>query len=334
MNADMRPASGPKASSSDRVVMLLALVGYLRERDAVPIPELAERFSITPEEVRELIGFLGTAGVPGDTQRYQHEDLFDIDWDALELRDEARLTQVIAVDAAPRFAPAETAALLAGLHALTPLLPEADSARAEALVSKLAHALGGPIPALSLERDAADPRVAVMVDALRDGRELWFGYRDATGTATERRVRPLELTQDGDAWYLRAFCFSRRAERNFRVAQVTDLRPGAVAEPEPTLAPAADPGSEDRLSSSDPSARYQVVATIPESSLASLAGFAPRVIEPAGAGRLRVAIDAWHGTLALQLMRVAPGRIEIESPAEARAAVHDWASRALAAYDA
>lgn len=328
MSAHERPAARPKASSADRVVMLLSLVGYLRERDAVPVSELAERFATTPEEVRELIGFLGTAGVPGDTQRYQHEDLFDIDWDALELRDEARLTQMIAVDAAPRFAPAETAALLAGLHAFTPLLPAADAVRAEALASKLANALGGPTPALSLEQDAADSRVAVLVDALRAGREVQFGYRDAAGVATERRVRPLGLTQDGDAWYLRAHCFDRQAERSFRVAQIAELRLGEVNAAEPTEEALTDtraPHSGDH---------YELIATVPAASLSALAGFAPRVLEESSPGYLRVAIDAWHGALALQLMRVAPGRIVIESPPQARADVHDWASRALAAYDA
>ncbi|WP_017794301.1 helix-turn-helix transcriptional regulator [Leucobacter salsicius] len=332
MSAHARPAARPKASSADRVVMLLSLVGYLRERDAVPVAELAERFATTPEEVRELIGFLGTAGVPGDTQRYQHEDLFDIDWDALELRDEARLTQMIAVDAAPRFAPAETAALLAGLHAFTPLLPAADAVRAEALANKLANALGGPTPALSLEQDAADSRVAVLVDALRDGREARFGYRDAAGVATERRVRPLGLTQDGDAWYLRAHCFDRQAERSFRVAQITELRLGAMNAAESTAEATAEAPTDVRAP--QPGGYSELIATVPATSLPALAGFAPRVLEESSPGYLRVAIDAWHGALALQLMRVAPGRIVIESPPQARADVYDWASRALAAYDA
>lgn len=339
---DERPAPRSKASSADRVVMLLSLVGYLREVDAVPVAELADRFAISPEEVRELIGFLGTAGVPGDTQRYQHEDLFDIDWDALELRDEARLTQIIAVDAAPRFAPAETAALIAGLHALIPLLPAADAARAEALSGKLAQALGGPAPTLSIEQGLADRRITMLVDALRDVREVQFGYRNATGVATERRVRPLALTQDGDAWYLRAHCFARQAERSFRVAQITGLQLGAA------LAPETAPQTESQASASQVSApapskgvspsleeqHYEVVATVPAASLPLLAKFAPRVLEEAEPGRLRVAIDAWHGALVLQLMRVAPGEIIIESPPQARAAVLDWANLALAAYDA
>ena len=332
----------PQPTASDRVVMLLSLVGFLRERDGVPVAEVAERFAISATEVRELLAFLGTAGVPGETQRYQHEDLFDIDWDALELRDEARLTQVIAVDDAPRFAPGETAALIAGLHALTPMLPTQDALRAAALARKLAAALGGPTASLSLQQEAPDPRVALIVDALRDGRPLSFGYRDAEGVATEREVWPLGLSQDGDAWYLRGFCLSRQAERSFRVAQMTGLRLGDAETQELAAGGRAgsDTGSSTASNTSSsanpdtPATGYELVATVPKGSLGALAGFSPRVVEESEPGRLRVAIDAWNGALALQLMRIAPGHIVIEAPAHARAAVHDWASRALAAYDA
>ena len=318
----------PATTASDRVVMLLSLVGYLSERDFVPVTELADRFGITPAEVRELMLFLGTAGVPGATERYQHEDLFDIDWDALELRDEARLTQVIAVDDAPRFAPAETAALIAGLQSLEPVLPPADAARARALGHKLAQALGAPAASLSVEQDRQDPRMAVIVEALRDEATLRFDYRDAAGRVTQRTVRPLALRQDSDAWYLRGFCHTRRAERSFRVAQMTDVRVVGTTEPLSYATPeASDP-------TTDTSVVYELIATVPDDALIALASFAPRVIEESSPGRLRVAIDAWHSGLSLQLMRVAPGRIVVEAPAHARSAVRDWAGRALAAYDA
>ncbi|MHA3683042.1 helix-turn-helix transcriptional regulator [Leucobacter sp. HY1908] len=318
----------PAATAADRVVMLLSLVGYLSERDFVPVAELAKRFGITPTEVRELMLFLGTAGVPGDTERYQHEDLFDIDWDALEERDEARLTRVIAVDEAPRFAPAETAALIAGLHALEPVLPAADAERARTLSHKLAQALGTPAASLSLEQDHQDPRMALIVEALRDEATLRFCYRDAAGHVSERVVKPLALDQDGDAWYLRGFCLTRQAERSFRVAQMSEV--GVAGEGEKTTqrqTPANAPGTAS-------TGTYELIATVPSEALTALSSFAPRVIEESAAGRLRVAIDAWHSGLPLQLMRIAPGRIVIESPPRARMAVHDWASRALAAYDA
>lgn len=314
----------PAMTSSERLVMLLSLVGFLREREYVAVSEVAQRFGVTDAEVRALVAFLGTAGVPGDTQRYQHEDLFDIDWDALELRDEVRLTQVIAVDDAPRFAPAETAALIAGLHALIPMLPEPDAARAQELAAKLARALEGSA-AFSLEQDPADPRIAVLFEALREGVRVKFGYRDAAGVATVREVRPLSLSQDGDAWYLRGFCMTRQAERSFRVAQMVDV---VLGETDPVVPVEAEVGAASATGGG-----YELTATVPAECLEALAGFSPRVVGEVAPGRLRVVIHAWHDALALQLMRVAPGRVEIEAPDRPRAAVREWAERALAAYD-
>lgn len=315
-------------TAADRVVMLLSLVGYLGERDFVPVTELADRFEITPAEVRELMLFLGTAGVPGATERYQHEDLFDIDWDALDLRDEARLTRVIAVDDAPRFAPAETAALIAGLQALEPVLPEADAARARALVHKLSQALGAPEASLSVEQDQQDPRTPLIVAALRDEATLRFDYRDAAGRVTQRTVRPIALHQDGDAWYLRGFCHSRQAERSFRVAQMSDV---CVVE---ATGPAHHLQEETGTPTAARTGAYELIATVPQDALLALRTFAPRVIGESAPGRLRIAIEAWHSGLPLQLMRIAPGRVVIESPSHARTTVREWARRALAAYDA
>ena len=70
--------------ASDRVMLLLALVPYLREHGPTTIDELAETFEVKPALLRRLIGFLGTAGIPGETLAYQHDDLFDIDLSAFE----------------------------------------------------------------------------------------------------------------------------------------------------------------------------------------------------------------------------------------------------------
>lgn len=319
----------PAMTASERVVMLLSLVGFLRERNGISVAELATRFDVSEAEVRSLVGFLGTAGVPGDTMSYQHEDLFDIDWEALNDRDEVWLTQVVAVDDAPRFAPAETAALIAGLQALTPLLPEDDALVAEALSRKLGGGLGDSRAALSLQHAEADPRLPILVAALKDGTGVTFGYRDATGVATERVVSPLALTQHGEAWYLRGFCWTRKAERTFRVAQMTDL---SVL---PEIDSVMRQGVTAAAAGAVPEAAtgYELIARIPAASLGAFAPFTPRVLAESAPGELRVAIDAWHGALALQLMRIAPGHVVIESPASARIAVHEWASRALAAYD-
>src|SRR5690606_24460475 len=99
-------------AASDRVMLLLALVPYLTEHGDTPLAELASVFEVDAETLRGLIEFLGTAGIPGETSTYQDEDLFDIDWEALDRDDIVRLTRVVAVDDTPRFSASEQAALI------------------------------------------------------------------------------------------------------------------------------------------------------------------------------------------------------------------------------
>ncbi|GAB2570661.1 WYL domain-containing protein [Leucobacter ruminantium] len=323
---------------ADRVTLLLALVPYLTENGPTPVSELAEVFDVQPALLRRLVRFLGTAGVPGETMSYQHEDLFDIDWDALELHDIVSLTRTVAVDDTPRFAPAETAALIAGLQALTAVLPEDDAALARQTAARLGAALNeeSAAPALSVTADAADPSLPVLIAAIEEGRALAFDYRDAAGRTSRRTVDPVSLAQEAGSWYLRAHCRDREAERTFRVEQMRGIRPlelscapragergaEAIAEPAPRPEAASAPGA------------FELVAVLPERLLARFEGFEPEAIGDDGRGRVRVRIEAWHPGTAIRLVQQAPGEVEIEAPPAAREAVREWAERALAAYDA
>lgn len=325
----------------DRVLLLLSLVPYLREHGAVPVVELAERFDVTPALLRSLIRFLGTAGVPGETLSYQDEDLFDIDWDALELYDEVSLTRTVAVEVAPRFAPTETAALVAGLQALTPLLPPADAELARGLATKLGAALGNIEPTMSVSADPEDPRLPVLVSAVDAARVVRFAYRDASGVVTRRSVEPLELTQRAGGWYLRAHCLDRAAERTFRVDQISELQlldapagspGGAVPTPVETTGvpdPAPDPAVREQPA--EPPVQ-SITARVSARALPRLAGFSPELLSEEPNGDVLVRVDAWHRDTAIRLVQLAPGEVSITSPDAAREAVRLWAERALAAY--
>lgn len=307
----------------DRVLLLLSLVPYLREHGPTTVDELADAFDVSSNLLRSLVRFLGTAGVPGETLSYQHEDLFDIDWDALERDDMVSLTRTVAVDDAPRFAPAETAALVAGLHALTGVLPTADAELARATAEKLGAALGVPDrdAALTITADQADPKLPTLISAIEAGLVVTFEYRDATGTRTSRTVDPMSLDQDGGAWYLRAHCHDRDAARTFRLDHMAELRvTGAAA------------ASHDPETPTLPST-FRLIASLPMAALARIEGFGPEIIEEEPAGRVRVEIEAWHDQTAIQLVQLAPGEIIIESPNHARRAVSEWAARGLASYD-
>lgn len=313
--------------AAERVTLLLAIVPYLRESGPVPVSRLASDFGVEPDEMRDLVRFLGTAGVPGETLSYQHEDLFDIDWDALEQHDLASLTRTVAVDDTPRFAPSETAALIAGLHALTPVLPAADAARARSIATRLATALrtdteAGSGPAVSITPDASDPSLPVIVAALDAGQAVAFEYRDAAGRRTQRTVDPNSLEQEGASWYLRGFCRDRGAERTFRVEHMRGIRTLA-GRPRPT---ASDVSAAEEV--------FDLIAVVPETLMHELGGFDPERIESAGEGLVRIRVRAWHSGAAVALVQRAPGEIVVEAPAFARDAVRGWVARALAAYDA
>lgn len=312
----------------DRVMLLLSLVAYLREQDGpVPVSELAKRFEVRPETLRELVRFLGTAGVPGETRTYQYEDLFDIDWDALIEDDLVQLTRTVAVDEAPRFSPAETAALIAGLQELTAVLPEDDAEIARGAAAKLGAALGAErAPIHTVTATPEDPKLPEIVAALEHGRALTFDYRDAAGEVTARAVDPWSLEERGDAWYLRAYCHDRRAERVFRVDRMSGLR---VAGAEPTRTEAEPVGPRAASPRTEVAA---LVALVTARALPRLAGFAPEVLGSETDGRLRVRVEAWHRGTAILLASEAPGEVVVVEPASAREAVREWAERALAPY--
>lgn len=320
-------------TAQDRVVLLLALVPYLTVHGATPVRELAEAFDVPAKVLRELIAFLGTAGVPGETRTYQDEDLFDIDWVAFEEEDLVRLTKVIAVDDAPRFSAGEYAALLAGLNAVTPLLPETERVHAKGAAAKLSAALSGrstseTSPALSVAPEAENPVLTTIATAIEHGVRLGFEYRDVRGARSRRAVEPLALVQSRTGWYLRAHCLDREAERTFLVDGIRDAELSDV--------PATHrPVKRPLLSVVGPS-ETPIVAEVcvREQALPRISSFSPRVLGPDRPGWLRVTIDLAYPGAAIRLVALAPGDVVVHAPESARRAVHEWAERGRAPYDA
>ncbi len=309
-------------SASERVILLLSLVPYLREHGPTGLHELAETFEVDEPVLRKLIAFLGTAGIPGETLAYQHDDLFDIDWEAFESQDIVSLTHTVAIDETPRFTGAETAALLAGLHALTPLLTSEDVRVAETLAKRLAEVMGlGEVAAVAVETGEHDAMLATLTSAIERHLTVQFRYRNAEGEVSERIVQPGSLVEREGTWYLRGFAQERGAERTFRVSQISDLE--TLHEFDPTR------------NTSEPAPREgdEIHAYVPERLLPAIRGFAPEIVKDQSAlpGYVRARIEAWHSGAAIRLVQHGVGTIEIISPPSARAAVRQWADEARAA---
>ena len=146
--------------AQDKLAFLLALVPYLMDRDRVSVTEAARHFGVEKSQLRDAVRLIAVSGVPGETNAYQHGDLFDIAWDDFEENDQIVLTHLVAIDDSPRFSAREAAALIAGLQYLSALPENADRDVIGSLMAKLARgASGAPSQvAVARLRDRRDAR--------------------------------------------------------------------------------------------------------------------------------------------------------------------------------
>lgn len=59
--------------------------------------------------------------------------------------------------------------------------------------------------------------------AILDKRILSFRYHSGDGLTTKRKVEPLQLLFKGQAWYLLAYCTTRKAQRYFKLRRMKDI---------------------------------------------------------------------------------------------------------------
>ena len=321
-----RPGSERSMLARDKVVFLLSLVPYLLEHGPTPVARIAQDFGVSPAAVREMTEFLATAGIPGESRMYLSNDLFEIDWDALEEHDEVVLTNRVVLDDAPRFSGAEVAALIAGLQYLGALPPYRDSEALGSLLAKLGAAAPEQSPGhVAVDPRAAAPLVARLADAIAQGRSVEFDYAGAEGRSMRRRVDPLRLESVDAVWYLRGWCHLREGIRVFRLDRMNGLR---VLDQPVRPALATEPLDDEFYVAreGDP----EVTLDVTPAALSALADYA---LEFAGDGadgrtRVRMRVPHFHGLKRLVLGMAAD--VVVIAPPAARAAVAQWAAQALA----
>jgi proteasome accessory factor C len=313
--------------AQDKLAFLLSLVPYLIELDRVSVQEAARHFDVSEQMIREAVLLIAVSGVPGADSNYQHGDLFDIDWDAFD-DDEIVITQLVAIDDSPRFSAREASALIAGLQYLQALPQNVDSAAYSTLSAKLARGASGAPRQVAVSPAGSTGSLALIVDALSNGVQLEFDYRDSRGSAEHRRVDPLRLDSDNDDWYLRAWCHSRESVRTFRLDRIDGLS---------VTSQLIDHGAADvPLSDSlfDTSGEHlSVVLEVRPEALGLLGEFVPEGtrVTPAGEfSRAVVRVAHFHGLK--RLMASLAGVARVVDPPEAREAVRRWAADAALQY--
>ncbi len=318
----------PGLHARDKLTFLLALVPYLMDHGHVTVADAARHFGVDEEQIRESVRLIAVSGVPGETSSYQHEDLFDIDWDLFEENDEIVITHLVAIDDSPRFSAREAAALIAGLQYLSSLPEQADRDVLGSLMSKLALGSTGRPAEVAVGSSSVDTALARIRDSVAAGHRIEFDYLNSRGESEKRTVDPLRIQSLDQDWYLRGWDHLRQAVRTFRLDRMSNL----TTTDEPISHHAAEvPLSESLFESS--ATDLEVVVELADDAIGMIADYLTTDAPvPGRNGRSRVTLHVAHDHGLKRLIAGLSGVVTVISPDTARTRVADWAQAALDRY--
>jgi proteasome accessory factor C len=312
----------------DKLAFLLSLVPWLMDHDGASVAEAAEHFGVSPQQIRDAVELIAVSGVPGDTDSYQHGDLFDINWDAFEERDEIVLTNLVAIDDSPRFSAREATALIAGLQYLSSLPENAGSATLASLTAKLSRGASAEPSLVGGEEVEGDATLALIRDSVARGVQLELDYLDSAGHRERRRVDPLRVESFDEDWYLRGWCHLREAVRTFRLDRISN----AVITDAPIEHRADEVRLPDRLFEASPD-DLEVTIEVAPAAMPLLVDYIPDgAVSTQVDGRIRTTLRVSHFHGLKRLIASMPGVATVVSPPAARAAVAEWAAAGASRY--
>jgi predicted DNA-binding transcriptional regulator YafY len=223
----------------NRIVRLHRLTEELRRAGSKGCSshELAERFAVSVSTIKRDIAALQQEGTPIRPRAGRPSTGYVLDPD--DTLSPVTFTRAQAMAVATALA-ANVPTVPDGTAALKKVASVLDTEARSEVIKLLSH--------ISKERadNATGPAPRVIDEALRRQRVVVLDYVDAKGESTRRRVEPLELTHNGDHWYLVGWCLRRDAVRWFRLDRISSARltPDPVAGRELPATGAPPPDAE------------------------------------------------------------------------------------------
>jgi predicted DNA-binding transcriptional regulator YafY len=229
----VRRHGGGRQPTEVKVARALDLVAYVSAHQdldggRVPLEKLAREFSLKHSDLVELLNRLMVCGIPGG----MHHELLDVMIDA----EGVRIENAEAFAEPMNLSVAEVFAVLIGLRALAEapegtLRPEALQA-VDRLATRLKELRPGEFDdfdrmvTVTLASAEPDVRTTQIAEAIASRRCLDLVYAGAHGL-TSRRVEPVQLVDQDNHVYLRAWCRLRDDARVFRLDRIVSAQPVA-----------------------------------------------------------------------------------------------------------
>jgi len=318
------PRSGAPVVAGERLRRLLAVLAHLARVGEASLAELAERFSMSEDELVAELELAACCGVPP----YTPDQLIELYVDG----DRVVAAGLRELGRPQRLTPDEGFALAAAARALLEVPGAGDEEPLRSALSKLEGALGSPTMALEIEvptylgplRAAAEAGETVEI-------EYW---KSAATSPTARMVDPYQVVLREGRWYLDGWC--RRADgfRRFQVDRVLSVRrTGDVFErSDERVAELAElSGHPGAFLGGPDSVRARLAFPVASAFVVEPVAVGP--VEDLGDGRATAEVDVgdaegWFGRL---LLRLGP-EAAVLSPPELASVGARAAERALGRY--
>ncbi|AZS47218.1 YafY family protein [Microbacterium oxydans] len=311
--------------AADRVRLYLTLVPYVLEHGQVSLEEAAAEFGVTSQEMRGMVEKLTVIGLPGEDGYWQQpQEMFDINWDLLDLEDVIEITNDVALRRVPRFTAREAAALLAGLQMVAAVPAVSDSGLVAGLISKLSRGAADAPADVVVAPSAVDEVREAVARGLHEGVAIAFTYQAPDAAPTTRTVDPMQILITNGQWYLQGWCHLRKAMRTFHLDR--------VSAPTLTEIPITHSGDQVPEAFAGLDEEREVTVRVAERLAPLLSGFVPtgatEAVDGAVTTRLHLADPRGIKRLAARF----GGAMEVLEPGVARAATREWAAAGLALY--
>jgi len=206
-----------------RTARLLDLVPFLNTHQGIALKELAAHFDVTPTQMNADLMTLWMCGLPG----YTPLELMDLEFDSgyVTIRNAPTLSKPRTITFQ------EGVALLLGLDLLASSLPENRTdllGAVDSLRQRLTKLLGVPVklsvvPAVS----GSIPTTIAQAVHTNGGLQIRYHsmYKDQT---SDRLVMPVDVYESNGHQYMRAFCFTAKDHREFRVDRIESATTASV----------------------------------------------------------------------------------------------------------
>jgi proteasome accessory factor C len=209
---------------------LLNLIPWLRTHPGSTIPEVANHFGWSDEQVVQYVLMAGVSG-PGEL----HGELIDVHLDG----DKINLVDALGLDRPFQFDQVEAALILLGLELLSQnpqFHPEVDRNSVVSASTKIREVLPRVPKVQVIPVSESSESLTSIQKALAANQRLNFVYwNEATDLAERREVSPSELIYSGGMTRLNGWCHNRDDWRTFIVKRMTEVSLSDEANYEPDV---------------------------------------------------------------------------------------------------